>query len=204
MPTPRDYHSVGARFSRPRVLLVFSSLPVTISIMSALLETLKGFVKIKELRKKLLVTALIFAVYRFVAHIPTPGIDQTSLRALFSSSQFLSLLDVFSGGTLGNFSIMALSLGPYINASIILQMLTMLIPKLEALQKEGEYGRQKINQYMRFLTIPLSILQAFGLVMLLKNQNLISVQNPLNLISIIITLVAGTIFLMWLGELINE
>lgn len=172
--------------------------------MSGLLSILTGFVKIPSLRKKLLVTAAIFAIYRFVAHIPAPGIDQDSLKALFNSSQFLTLLDVFSGGTLANFSIMALSLGPYINASIIFQMLTMIVPKLEALQKEGDYGRQKINQYMRFLTVPLSIVQAFGIVMLLKNRSLISIENPLNLISIIITLVAGTIFLMWLGELINE
>lgn len=172
--------------------------------MSGIMNTLRGLFKIKDLRSRLLITALVFAVYRFTAHIPAPGIDQASLKAIFSSSQFLSLLDVFSGGTLGNFSIMALSLGPYINASIIFQMLTMLVPSLETLSKEGDYGRQKINQYTRLLAIPLSIVQSFGLIMLLRNRHLISIENPLALISMIITLVAGTVFLMWLGEIITD
>lgn len=172
--------------------------------MSVLWNTLLGFIKIPELKKRLIITAAVFAVYRFVAHIPAPGIDNQSLKAIFNSSQFLTLLDVFSGGTLGNFSIMALSLGPYINASIIIQMLTVLVPSLEALQKEGDYGRQKIANYTRLITIPLSIVQAFGLIMLLKNRQLITIDNPINLISMVITLVAGTIFLMWLGEIIND
>jgi preprotein translocase subunit SecY len=172
--------------------------------MSVIWNTLKGFIKIPELKRRFLVTFAVFAVFRFIAHIPAPGIDNASLKAIFNSSQFLTLLDVFSGGTLANFSIMALGLGPYINASIIFQMLTILVPKLEALSKEGDYGRQKITQYTRFLTIPLSIIQSFGLIMLLKNRQLITLENPINLLAMIITLVAGTVLLMWLGELIND
>jgi preprotein translocase subunit SecY len=172
--------------------------------MSILWNTLLGFIKIPELKKRLLITAAVFAVYRFIAHIPAPGIDNESLKNIFNSSQFLTLLDVFSGGTLANFSIMALSLGPYINASIILQMLTVLVPSLEALQKEGDYGRQKIAHYTRLITIPLSVVQSFGLIMLLKNRQLITIDNPINLVSMVITLVAGTVLLMWLSELISD
>lgn len=172
--------------------------------MSSLTNALKGIAGIKGLRNKILITALIFAVFRFAAHIPAPGIDRASLQALFNSSQFLTLLDVFSGGTLANFSIMALGLGPYINASIIFQMLTLIIPSLETLSKEGEYGRNKINQYTRLATIPLAIIQAFGLILLLQNRGIITITNPVNFISVMITLVTGTIFVLWLGEMINE
>lgn len=157
-----------------------------------------------EIRKKILLTALILFVFRLVAHVPAAGIDRTSLQALFSGSPLLSLLDVFSGGTLANFSIMALGLNPYINASIILQLLGYVIPSLEALQKEGEYGQEKINQYTRFLTVPLAALQAFGMYSLLKSQGIIATFSPLELLSLILTMTAGTVFAVWLGELITE
>src|SRR5690242_7068415 len=120
-----------------------------------------------EVRKKILFTAAIFVVFRLFAHIPVSGVNVASLKTLFSQNQFLGLLDIFSGGALANFSIMGLGLNPYINASIILQLLTMVFPKLEELQKEGDAGRQKINQYTRFLTVPLAALQAFGMYALL-------------------------------------
>jgi len=120
----------------------------------------------------------------------------------------LSLLDIFSGGTLINFSVMALGLNPYINASIILQMLTMVFPALEALSKEGEYGRYKINQYTRMLTLPLTFVQAVGIFFLLKSNNLITLQNGqvpfIEFVSFLTTMVAGTYILMWFGELISE
>lgn len=160
--------------------------------------------KVKDLRRKFLITLAILAVFRLLAVIPVPGIDRAALSQLFSGNQILGLLDIFSGGTLANFSIMALGLGPYINASIVLQLLTMIFPKLEALSKEGEFGREKINQYTRLLTLPLSAAQAVGMVALLKNQQIISFNNPLAVVSVIITMIAGTMLLMWLGELLTE
>lgn len=157
-----------------------------------------------ELRRKILITALVILVFRAVAHIPAAGIDTGNLQALFSGSPLLSLLDVFSGGTLANFSIMALGLNPYINASIILQLLTFVIPSLEALSKEGEYGQEKINQYTRFLTIPLAVVQAFGMYFLLKSQGILTTLDPVTLGSLVVTMTAGTMFAVWLGELITE
>ncbi len=157
-----------------------------------------------EIRRKIIITAVILLVFRLVAHIPAAGIDKSNLQALFLGSPLLSLLDIFSGGTLANFSIMALGLNPYINASIILQLLTYVVPSLEELSKEGEYGQEKINQYTRFLTVPLSSLQAFGMYSLLRSQGVILSFSPLALVSLILTMTAGTIFAVWLGELITE
>jgi preprotein translocase subunit SecY len=172
--------------------------------MNTFLETLRNSIKSPEVRRKLLFTAGIFLVFRMFAHIPVAGVDVTQLKNLFASNQFLGLLDIFSGGTLANFSIMALGLNPYINASIILQLLTMVFPKLEEMQKEGESGRKKINQYTRFLTIPLGILQAFGMYALLRSQGIITNLTPLELVSFVATMTAGTMLLVWLGELISE
>lgn len=160
--------------------------------------------KSPDIRKKLIITAVVLLAFRIVAHIPAAGIDRASMAALFTGSPFLSLLDVFSGGTLANFSIMALGLNPYINASIILQLLGYVIPSLEELQKEGEYGQEKIDQYTRFLTVPLAALQAFGMYSLLRNQHIIQLFSPLALLSLVLTMTAGTIFAVWLGELITE
>lgn len=146
----------------------------------------------------------MFVVFRLFAHIAIPGVDTQKLAALFAQNQFLGLLDVFSGGTLVNFSILALGINPYINASIILQLLTIVFPKLEELQKEGEYGREKINQYTRFITVPLAAIQAIGMIALLRNQGIVATTNPLTLMTMIVTMTAGTMFVMWLGELITE
>lgn len=161
-------------------------------------------VKTPSVRKKLIVTGVILIVFRLAAHIPAAGIDRTTLAALFAGSPLLSLLDVFSGGTLANFSILALGLNPYINASIVFQLLGYVVPSLEALQKEGEYGQEKINQYTRLLTVPLAAMQAFGMYALLKGQNVISNLGPVELLSLVITMTAGTVFAVWLGELISE
>ena len=172
--------------------------------MEKILSPLINSWKTPELRRKILITAAVFVVFRIFAHIPIPGVNTEQLRALFAQNQFLGLLDIFSGGTLVNFSVMALGLNPYINASIILQLLTIVFPKLEELSKEGEYGREKINQYTRFLTIPLSLLQAIGMFALLRNQGIIASVTPLTLLSTLFTMTAGTILVMWLGELITE
>ncbi|MEK7573704.1 MAG: preprotein translocase subunit SecY [Patescibacteria group bacterium] len=157
-----------------------------------------------EVRKKIIFTAAIFVIFRIFAHIPVPGVDVAQLKELFASNQFLGLLDIFSGGTLANFSVMALGLNPYINSSIIFQLLTIVFPKLEKLSKEGEEGRQKINQYTRYLTVPLAVVQAIGMYALLKSQGIIMTLDPLKLAIFILTMVAGTVLLMWLGELITE
>ncbi len=172
--------------------------------MNTILTPLISSWKTPELRRKFLFTAVLFVLFRLFAHVPIPGVDTAKLAALFAQNQFLALLDVFSGGTLVNFSILALGINPYINASIILQLLQIVIPKLEELQKEGEYGREKINQYTRLLTIPLATVQAIGMFALLKNQGIVSAVDPLTFITIICTMTAGTILVMWFGELITE
>lgn len=136
--------------------------------------------------------------------MPVPGVNREALKNLFNSNQLLGLLDIFSGGTLANFSVIAMGLNPYINASIMLQLLTMVFPKLEELSKEGEAGREKINQYTRFLTVPLSIFQSFGMIAILRSQKIIVNPNPLSLVAMVITMMTGCLLLMWLGELITQ
>ncbi len=172
--------------------------------MNKTIEFIKVIFREKDIRAKVLFTFFIIFVFRFFAFIPVPVVDLQRLRILFSQNQFLSLLDIFSGGTLINFSIMALGIGPYITASIMIQLLTSVIPKLEELTKEGEYGRFKINQYTRFLTLPLTIFQSIGIYVLLKNQNIIGELSWFELLSFVITLTAGSFILLWLGELISE
>ncbi len=172
--------------------------------MENLLRLFRNSFKAPDVRRKILFTAGILLVFRIFAHIPVSGVDLTQLKALFSQNQFLGLLDIFSGGTLANFSVMALGLNPYINASIIMQLGTLVFPKLEELQKEGESGRQKINQYTRYLTVPLAAVQAVGMFALLKSQGIVSLQSPVQVASFILTMTAGTMFLVWLGELITE
>lgn len=172
--------------------------------MNNLISPILNSWKVPELRRKILITAGLFVIFRLFAHIPIPGVDTTKLASLFAQNQFLGLLDIFSGGTLVNFSVMALGLNPYINASIILQLLTIVFPKLEELSKEGEFGREKINQYTRLITVPLAALQAIGMYALLKNQGIVGTADPLTLISLILTMATGTVFVMWLGELITS
>lgn len=169
-----------------------------------MLQSIKNLFKIREVRKKLLVTFFILAVFRLATHIPVPGVDVGALKALTQRSAFLGLFDFFSGGGFQNFSIVALGLNPYINSSIIFQLLQMAFPSLEELAKEGDYGRQKINQYTRLVAVPLSILQAFATYFLLKRQGVVFDLSPISLITLVATLCAGTLFLMWLGELITE
>jgi preprotein translocase subunit SecY len=172
--------------------------------MNKLLSPLIASWRSPELRRKIITTAVLFVVFRLFAHIPIPGVDTERLAVLFSQNQFLGLLDIFSGGTLVNFSVLALGLNPYINASIILQLLTFVFPRLEELSKEGEYGREKINQYTRLVTVPLAIVQSIGMFALLKNQGIVAGVDPLSLVAIVATMTAGTLFAMWLGELITE
>lgn len=172
--------------------------------MASIKEFFRSLTRTKALRRRLLLTLLILAIFRLVTHVPVPGVNIASLRAVFASNQLLSLLDIFSGGTLANFSILALGLNPYINASIIMQLMTMVNPKLEELQKEGETGRDQINQYTRLLTVPLALLQSGAMYLLLANSGLVTASTPLSLITLLLTLAVGSIFLMWLGEILTE
>ncbi len=169
-------------------------------------EKITQIFRIPDLRKKILFTLGILILFRLLAHIPVPGVDLESLRSFFKSNQFLGLLDIFSGGGMSSFSIVLMGVAPYINASIIMQLLTMVIPKLEALHKEGEEGQRKINSYTRWLTIPLAALQSYGMIIVLSRaeQKILGDLDPFRLVTIIFTITAGTVFLMWLGELITE
>lgn len=174
-----------------------------------MLKKISQIWKLKDLRNKILMVALLLAVTRFLAAIPIPGVDIGSLRQFFAQNQLFGLLDIFSGGGLSNFSIAMLGVGPYITASIIMQLLAIIIPKLGELQKEGEQGRQKVNQYTRYLTVPLAALQSFGTVMLFSRggaggQRILGILSPAEWFIIILSVSAGTMILMWLGELITE
>lgn len=159
--------------------------------------------KTPVLRQKMLFTLGILVLFRFIAHVPVPGINVALLKSFFDQNQLLSLLNIFSGGTLANFSIAALGLNPYINASVMMQLLGLIVPQLEELQKEGEYGRAKINHYTRIATIPFAIIQAIGMYTLLHSQNIIQTVSPLTLVALIASMVAGTMVMIFLGELIN-
>lgn len=161
---------------------------------------------IPDLRNKILFVLGMLVIFRVAANIPIPGVDAANLQSFFQGNQIFGLMNIFSGGGLSNFSIVAMGVAPYITASIIFQLLVMIIPRLEALQKEGEYGRQKINQYTRYATVPLGVLQAYGLIAVLK-QSPRPILGDLDLLAIgamILILTAGTVFLMWIGELISE
>lgn len=159
-------------------------------------------IRIPELRNGLLFILLVVTIFRFAAHIPVPGIDAASLSSLLEGNQFLGLLNVFSGGTLKNFSVVALGVAPYITASIIFQLLGMIFPSMEELQKE-EQGRQRINRWTRFATVPLSLLQGYALITLINKTAGLSIAG-FDLVVALISMTAGTIFLMWLAELISE
>ena len=140
-----------------------------------------------ELRKKILFTIGIIIVFRLLAHTPFPGVDIASVRAYLQGNAFFGLFDLFSGGGFQNFSIVTLGLGPYINASIILQLLQVMIPSLEELAKEGDYGREKINMYTKLITVPMTLLQAYGIYFLLNKQHVIGNLLPFDLIILILT-----------------
>ena len=162
--------------------------------------------KIPDLRKSILYVFGMLVIFRLAAHIPVPGIDTTALKRLFESNQLLGLMNIFSGGSMENFSVVMLGVAPYITASIIFQLLVMVIPRLEELSKEGEYGRRKINQWTRWLTVPLALLQSFCMISILSRSagQVVGGLSPFDLGLAMITITAGTVFLMWLGELISE
>ncbi len=179
----------------------------------ALLQALFDAMRVPDLRARILFTLGILVIFRFMAHVPVPGVDRDALQAAFDANPVLGFLDVFSGGALRNLSIVALGVYPYITASIILQVLTPVIPQLKALAQEGEYGRQRINQYTHYLTVPIAFLQAYGQLNLLSGAFATGDSaiagfgfgsGFTNTLAILITMTAGTVFLVWMGELITE
>jgi len=162
--------------------------------------------KHKDLRNKVIWTLLLLLIFRLVSLIPIPGVNLQQLAQLFAQNQFLGLVDIFSGGSLGNFSVALMGVAPYINASIIIQLMTMALPSMEALSKEGDYGRRKMNQYTRYLTVPLAFLQSYGMISILQRSEfkILEDLNIYRLLAILLTVTAGTMLVMWLGELISE
>ncbi|MDY6878240.1 MAG: preprotein translocase subunit SecY, partial [Chloroflexota bacterium] len=182
-----------------------------------MIQALRNAMSLPDLRRKLLYTLLILVVYRLAAHVPVPGIDHEALQQLLmgtgGASQLFNVLDMLSGGAVANFSVMANGVSPYITSTIILQLLTPIIPKLERLAEEGEVGRRKINQWTYYMAIPLGLLQAFaqtqgfnrsGSVPILPRFGFSPLENVLPTISVLVAMTAGTMFAIWLGELITE
>jgi preprotein translocase subunit SecY len=170
-------------------------------------ESLLNALRAPDIRRRILFVAGIIIIFRLLAHVPIPGVDRAALQSLASNNALFGLLDLFSGGGLATFSVVALGLNPYINASIIMQLMTGVIPSLQMLQREGEYGRQKINQYTRYLAVPMALLQAYGVLALLNSQQILVGGFDLSrfeTVTQIVTLTAGSVLLMWLGELITE
>lgn len=171
---------------------------------------LKQIWSTRDIRNDILFVLFVFLVFRVLAHIPVPGVDVSGLAAFFNSNQILGLLNILTGGGLESFSVVMLGVGPYITSSIIFQLLAMIVPSIEELQKEGEHGRQKINQWTRMATVPLGFLQAYGTVIFLQRAggvagaNIIGDISFFQMLTIMVMATGGTMLLMWLGELISE
>ncbi len=170
-------------------------------------ESLLNAFRAPDIRRRILVVLGLLIAFRFLAAVPVPGVDPAQLASFLEGNPLFGLLNLFSGGGLANFSVVALGLNPYINASIIMTLLNQTIPALERLSKEGEYGRNKINSYTRILTVPLSLLQGIGVAVFMQRSGVLPEFGPQNwgvTISVLATFTAGTLVLMWLGELISE
>ena len=178
----------------------------------ALIQAIIDAFKLSDLRSRILFTLFILVVFRFFAHVPVPGVDKEALQSAFDANPLLGFIDIFSGGALRNMSIAALGVYPYITASIIIQILTPLLPQLKELAQEGEAGRKAINRYTHYLTVPLAFLQGYGQINLFSGalgQGALSNVgfgggNSLNTLAILLSMTAGTMILVWLGELVTE
>src|ERR1700756_4717600 len=175
-----------------------------------MISTILGAFRVRDIRTKILFTAAILALYRLGTHIPAPGVNSSAVKAIqsnFGGNNILGLLNLFSGGGLGRIAIFALGIMPHITASIILQLLTVVVPSLEKLQKEGEVGQARITQYTRYLTVGLAFAQSIGYVFLFKSlgpstgTSIISKFDTPHVFLIVMSLTAGTVLLMWMGEL---
>ena len=162
----------------------------------------------KDLRNKILFTVGALIIFRFTTQISIPGANLESIRSIFQQNAFFGIFSALTGGSAENFSIVLMGVSPYINASIIMQLLTVIIPRLEAISKEGEQGQKTINKYTRWLALPLAFLQSYGTILLLNSQAQVpileNISDPQTLLPVMITITAGTLWLMWLGEIITE
>ncbi len=173
--------------------------------MQSFFSKLKILFTDKTLRKRILFVVAIFFIFRFLAAIPIPGVDPSGLTKVLGNNQFLGLFNILSGGGLSSLSIVMLGVSPYITASIIMQVLSLMSPRLkELMQESGDLGRRKFNQYIRFITVPIAALQGFAFIRYLQSQNLIAPLSPAALFSNLAIIVAGSMLLLWLAELINE
>lgn len=168
-----------------------------------MLSTLRNAWKVQDLRKKIIWTVFLIAIFRMGSYIPVPGIDTDSLKALTQSGSLVSFYDLISGGSFSRFSIFALGVVPYINASIIMQLLTVAIPKLEQLSKEGDDGRKKIQKITRYASIVIGAITAYGSYVIIHNVGALKSNSPVSMFLILLTLVVGSTFLMWLGDQIT-
>ncbi len=169
-----------------------------------LLQALIDAFRLPDLRRRILLTMGMLIVFRFVAHIPLPGVDADALQKLFESNALLGMLDMFSGGAMKNFSIAAMGVYPYITASIIMTLMTPIIPRLQAMSQEGEAGRNKINRITHWLMIPMAGIAGYGQIVLMRREGVVLDADVLPSVAMVFTLIAGTVFLVWLGELITE
>ncbi len=169
-----------------------------------LLQAMIDSFSLPDLRRRILITLGILIVFRFVAHVPLPGVDLSALEDFFQSNALLGMLDMFSGGAMRRFSVAAMGVYPYITSSIIMQLLVPVIPKLQAISQEGETGRHKINMITHWLTVPMAGLAGYGQLVFLQNQGIVSSAAALPTVAIVASLVAGTMFCIWLGERITE
>lgn len=167
-------------------------------------ETFLKIFTMKDLRNRVLYAIVLLVIARILAHVPLPGVDLEALRNFFQRNQIFGLFNMFSGGAMQNFSIIMMGVGPYITSSIIMQLLTHVIPSLEELNKEGEAGREKINYWTRIFTVPLALVQSYSMIRLLQGQQILGSLETMQWVTIIVSITAGTILLMWIGELISE
>src|ERR1035437_1852108 len=173
--------------------------------MNTAFQKIKMMFADASLRRRIVFTVIALAIFRVLAAIPVPGIDTVQLQNLLSSNQLLSLFNVFSGGGLSHLSIVMLGVGPYITGSIIMQLLTILSPRLKALyQEEGEAGRKKFSQYSRLLTVPLAAIQGFSLLAVLESQSILTNLTVFDRIVNLFIVIAGALLLMWIGELVSD
>ena len=171
---------------------------------SRLIQAIRDMFLLPDLRRKLLFTLGILVVFRFIAHVPLPGVDFNALSNLFEQNQLFGMLDLFSGGAMRRFSVATMGVYPYITSSIIMQLLVPVIPNLQALSRQGEIGQRKINRITHLLTIPLAVLQGYGMLVILQGQNVVVAFEPLTIVTVVMSMTAATMFLVWLGELITE
>ncbi len=169
-----------------------------------LVQAMMDIWTLPDLRRKILFTIGILVVFRFMTHVPLPGVDVEALREYFAETPLFGMLDLFTGGAMENFSVAALGVYPYITASIIMQLLVPVIPRLQAISQEGELGQQRINRITHLAMIPLAGLQSYAMISILRSQGVTQEIVPLTMANIVITMIASTMFLVWLGELITE